>query len=233
MDRTYTRQLLSKHDLFGVLRPKETEEILAYASERSFPDGTTIFRKGDAGSSMMTVLRGRVRIGSTSSSGREVVFTILEPGSVFGELALMDGGARSADATAIGECVLLVLERRDFMPYLQRNPDVAVRLIGVLCRYVRQTSETIEALAFIDLPGRLARLLIKLSENCGRPVGNNLRIDLKMSQSDIGARIAASRESVNKVLRQWQDEGLIVLTGGQLTIVDRAGLEARAAENAS
>src|SRR5690349_835315 len=175
MDKNYKRELLSAHYLFGALRPKELEQVLIFAAERVFRHGATIFQKGDPGSSMMAVLRGRVRICSFAANGQEVVFTVIDRGGVFGELALMDGRERSATAVAMDDCVLLVIERRDFLPFLRDNPEVGVRLIEVLCGYVRRISDAVEGLAFLDLPGRLARLLLRLSQTHGRPSASGTR----------------------------------------------------------
>ena len=224
MDKNYKRELLSAHYLFGALRPKELEQVLIFASERVFRHGTTIFNKGDPGSSMMAVLRGRVRICSFAANGQEVVFTVIDRGGVFGELALMDGRERSATAVAMDDCVLLVIERRDFLPFLRDNPEVGVRLIEVLCGYVRRISDAIEGLDFLALPGRLARLLLRLSQTHGRPSANGTRIDLKLSQADIGALIAASRESVNRLLRLWQDQGILTVRDGWIILFRPAEL---------
>jgi CRP-like cAMP-binding protein len=224
MDRDYKRQLLSAHYLLGALQAKELEQVLIFATERSFPQGTTIFHKGDPGSSLMAVLRGRVRISSFAANGQEVMFTVVDRGGVFGELALMDGRERSASAVAMEDCTLLVIDRRDFLPFLKNNPEVAVRLIGVLCDYVRRISDTVEGLAVLDLPGRLARLLLRLSQSHGRPSEGGVRIDLKLSQADMGALVAASRESVNRLLRLWQDQELLGMSDGRITIRDAKGL---------
>jgi CRP/FNR family cyclic AMP-dependent transcriptional regulator len=211
-------ELLSSHYLFGALEAKDREQLIGLAQVKNFRHGTTIFQKGDAGSSMMIVLQGGVRICSTTASGQEVTFDILGRGSVFGELALLDGQRRSADAIAINDCSLLALERRDFIPYLQLNSQVGIQLLEVLCGYVRRISDTVEGLAFLELPSRLARLLVNLSERHGRPSPTGVLIDLKLSQSDLGALVAASRESVNRLLRLWQEEGLVSVQNRQVTV---------------
>ncbi len=232
MDETRGSTPLSGHYLFGALQPRELEQILALSRERVFSRSTTIFRKGDPGSSMMAILRGRVRICSTGPDGQELVFNILEAGDVFGELALMDGRTRSADAIAMDDCTLLMLERRDFLPFLDRNPQISIRLIEVLCGHVRRISDTIEGLAFLELPGRLARLLLRFSRNYGRRVADGVQIELRLSQSDLGALVAGSRESVNRLLSLWQDQGLLTIKNRLITIKNSKGLERYATEGA-
>ena len=233
-DLAYRRQLLSRNAVFGALGPAEIDRVLALGRERRVDDGQVLFRKGEPGSSMMAVLRGRVRIGAYSEDGREVILNIIEPGGVVGELALLDGRERSADAAAMGDGALLVIERRDFLPFLERNPKIALCLLEVLCERVRRTSAMVEDIVFLNLPGRLSRLLLKLAELHGKdaPGGGGRRIDLRLSQRDLGNLVAASRESVNKQLRAWQDEGLIAFERGAVTLLAPERLEELAAAEA-
>jgi CRP/FNR family transcriptional regulator, cyclic AMP receptor protein len=229
-DLAYKRQLLSRHILFGTLGPQEIDRILALGRERRVGNGQVLFKRGDPGSSMMAVLRGHVRIGTYSEDGREVILNIIEPGGVVGEMALLDGKERSADATAMGDGALLVIERRDFLPFLERNPQVAVRLLEVLCDRVRRVSAMVEDIVFLNLPGRLSRLLLKLAELHGKDTNGGRRIEVKLSQRDLGNLIATSRESVNKQLRAWQDEGLITFERGIITLRAPKKMKALAAE---
>ncbi len=130
------REFLARHDLLGHLTPEELDHLLAPARVERLDEGRVLFRKGDPGDRLYVVLSGRISIGTTSEAGKEVVFNVLGRGEVFGEIALLDGKARTADATAMAESHLLVLERADFMPFLERHPEVAARLIAVLCERV-------------------------------------------------------------------------------------------------
>jgi len=200
---------LVRSALFDAMRPEELDEILMFASERRFRRGQTIFQRGDNGSSMMAVLRGRVRISSVSADGKEVTLNVINPGEIFGEFALLDGKPRSNDATASEETLLLIVERRHFMPFLSRNQDLTLRLIAVLCEKLRRTSMALEEIALFDLPVRLARVLLKLADDYGRPAPTGIRIDLKLSQRDLSNLVASSRESVNKQLRVWRENGTV------------------------
>ena len=215
----YRRQILLKSDLFRCLQPKDVDAILAFARERRFANGQTIFQKGDPGSSLMAVLRGRVRIGTVSEEGKEISLTIVETGQIFGEVALLDGQQRSADAVALGECQLLIIERRDFIPYIEKNPQVPIAMMGVLCGRLRSTNTLVEDIAFLDLPARMARLLLRLGDSYGRKTQRGVRIDVKLTQKDLGNLIASSRESINKQLRSWQDEELIAVEQGYITLL--------------
>ena len=172
----------------------------------------------------MLVLRGRVKISIVSDEGKELIFGIVLPGECFGEIALLDGQPRSADATAIGESALFTLLRQDFIPFLERHPQVATGLLAVLCARLRGTSEFIERLAFQNTPARLARLLVKLAASHGATTPTGIRIAHKLSQQDIGNLIATSRESVNKQLRLWRTEGLLTVEHGYITLLQPAVL---------
>ena len=219
------RELLAQHFLLAQLAPAELDRLVAMAGERQFKSGQTIFQKGDPGTSMSAVLQGRVKISAYSEDGKEVILNIVEPGQIFGEIALLDGKERTADATAMGPTTLLVLERREFIPFLERNPKIAVRLIEVLCERVRRTSEMVESVAFLEYSARLAKLLLRLAESYGEDVEDGVRINLKISQQDLGNLIASTRESVNRQLNAWAEEGVIDLERGQITILDSDALE--------
>jgi len=219
LDRDARRAALLSSPLFEAMKPDELDEVLKLSSERRVPRGASLFQKGDAGSSMMAVLTGRVRVSSVSAEGKEITLNVIDPGEVFGEIALLDGKPRSADCSAIEETTLLVLERRHFLPFLRRNEDLYLRLLAVLCEKLRRTSMALEELALFDLPARLARVLLKLAADYGRPVGKDIRIGVKMSQRELSNLVASSRESVNKQLRVWRDDGVVDLDGGYLILL--------------
>jgi CRP/FNR family cyclic AMP-dependent transcriptional regulator len=222
LDQGAKRAALRASPLFQAMRDEELDELLKLATERSWPRGATIFQKGDAGSSLMAVLRGRVRIGAVSPDGREVTLNTISPGEIFGEIALLDGKPRSADASATEETTLLVLERRHFLPFLRRDDDLYLRLLAVLCDRLRRTSLTLEGIALFDLQGRLARLLLKLADDYGRQVATGTRIDMKLSQRDLSTLVAASR--VNKQLRAWREDGVLTLDQGYMVLRQPAEL---------
>ena len=167
---------------------------------------------------MMAVLGGRVRVSAVSSDGREITLNVISPGEIFGEIALLDGKPRSADATAIEETTLLVVERRHFLPFLKQNDDLYLRLLAVLCDRLRSTSMALESIALLDLPGRLARLLLKLAGDYGRPAPGGVRIDVKLSQRDLATLVASTRESVNKQFRVWREDGVLDLDSGYVVL---------------
>ncbi len=218
LERDARRAALLASSLFEAMRPDELDEILRFSTERRITRGATIFQQGDAGTSMMAVLRGRVRVSAVSGEGKEITLTTIGPGEVFGELALLDGKPRSNDVSAVEDTLLLVVERKHFLPFLGRNEDLYLRMIGVLCEKLRRTSLALEELALFELPARLARLLLKLADDYGRPGNGSIRIDLKVSQRDLANRVASSRETVNKQLRTWREDGVVDIDAGYIVI---------------
>jgi CRP-like cAMP-binding protein len=225
LERSAKRDALLGSPLFAAMQPAEIDDILKFATERRVRRGQTIFQRGDTGSSLMAVLRGRVRISSVSGDGKEVTLNVINPGEIFGEIALLDGQPRSADATAIEDTLLLVVERRHFLPFLRQNEDLYTRLLAMLCMRLRRTSLALEDVALFDLPVRLARVLLKLGEDYGRPNGSGTRIDLKLSQRDLSNLVASSRESVNKLLRTWREAGTVDFEEGFIVLVRPASLQ--------
>ncbi len=219
------RAMLAQHFLLAQLDDASLDSLLAVATERQFTNNQVIFQKGEPGTSMMAVLRGRVRIGAYSEDGREIILNMIEPGQLFGEIALLDGKERSADATAMGKTTLLVLDRRNFIPFLEQNPKIVIRLFDVLCDRVRQTSEMVESIAFLDFGARLAKLLLHMAENYGQENDQGLLINLRISQADLGNLIASTRESVNRQLNAWVQEEIIALEQGRIVILDREMLK--------
>jgi CRP/FNR family cyclic AMP-dependent transcriptional regulator len=218
------RQILADHFLLRELTPTEREALLAYARVEHYRAGQTIFLKGSPGRGMLAVLRGRVRISASSPDGREIVLNTIDQGEVFGEIALLDGKERSADAVAIVECDLLAIERRDFVPFLENHAGLALRLIAVLCERLRRTTQQVEDVLFLDLPSRLAKKLLDLAATRAQRTPSGLRFEAKLSQREIGTMIGLSRESVNKQLAQWQQEGIVAVEKGVITIADEAAL---------
>lgn len=217
--------VLKQHFLFSQLDPADLDRITKLVVERYFSDDQIIFQQGQEGSSMLALLHGRVRISTLSEDGKELILNMIEPGQVFGEIALIDGKRRSANATAVGECTLLVIHRSDFIPLLRHNPDISIRLLSVLCERLRKTSEIAESVALFTTPVRLARLLLRIAGNHGVETAHGLRIDVKLSQTDLGNFIAARRETVNRQLQLWQERGWISLEQGYIIILQPGKLK--------
>ena len=211
-------RFLSKTPLFSNLEPEELEALAARAQERPMRAGEMLFRRTDPGSSMVAILAGEVRIALPGSDGRDQVLQVLRAGDVFGEVALLDGGTRTADAVALTNGRLLVVERRDLLQMLQEDQALALRIIILLCDRLRATNWLLEAMLFHDAAARLATTLLMLATD--RP---GMRLDV--TQRTLGEMVGAARETVNKKLREWQAAGILTLEPGRVTVVDPEALQ--------
>jgi CRP-like cAMP-binding protein len=220
------RQLLRSSPFFSRVGDSEADAILAQATVARYAEGALIFAKGDPGNSMMAVLRGRVLISSPSVDGRQVVLTTFREGDVFGEIALLDGKERTADATAASDCELLVVARRSLLALLERRPELAHQLLIVLCERIRRTNEQVEDFAFLHLETRIAKALLRLAQEEGKRTPTS-HLGLKISQRALGEIVGSSRESVNKHLQEWKRAGIIELEKGSILIRDVEALAAR------
>jgi CRP/FNR family transcriptional regulator, cyclic AMP receptor protein len=219
------RQIFERNDLLGKLSPEEIDALLTYSRVEHYAIGGEIFAKGSPGSSLMLVLRGKVKINSMSLDGRQIVFNIINPGEIVGEIGMLDGGERSGDAIAMSDCEVLVLNRRNFMPLLERHADMCLMLIKTLCTRLRHTTEQVEDLLFRQVAARLAKALLQLSERSGRPEVDGRVLELHLSQTEIGNIAACTRESVNKQVQAWHRAGLVDLAKGTIIIRDPAALK--------
>ena len=213
--------------IFSALGPAERDRFITSARPQSWRAGEPIFFMGDIGTSMMLVQTGEVRISYPAPDGRAVVLSELKAGAVFGEIGMLDGGERSADATARTNCTLLVFERRIFLEMLQNNWQLTDAVLRLVCSRLRRSDARMADLAFLDLPGRLAKALI--ARAVPAPGGGLPRVS--DNQKALAALIGGSRENVNRRLRRWEKEGLIAIDEGRITLLDLEGLARAAAGN--
>jgi CRP-like cAMP-binding protein len=221
--------LLRSHPLFRDLPPGVIEHLGSYMKTRRVARGTTIFAKGDPGSGLMGVLVGAVKVSVASADGKDIVLNVFREGDIFGEIALLDGRPRTADATAMSDCELIVIERRDFVPFLSSQPDVMLKFIEILCSRLRRTSEQVQDITFLNLPTRLAKTLLQLT---GGVQGSAAPSKATITQREISQMIGMSRESTNKQLRAWAKRGWIRLERGGVGVIAQDKLTAIAAEGA-
>jgi CRP-like cAMP-binding protein len=224
--REQVRRTFAARPVFDVLDPAPRDALFSYGVTKRYGTGETIFERGDAGDSMMLVLSGRVRIGNVQPNGKEAIICFVEPGDLLGEVALLDGKPRSADAVAIEPCELFVLHRRELACVLRANPAVTARLIEVLCERLRRLTTINEELLCLDSPPRIARALLRLAEEHGKPCGRGVAISLKISQQWLASCAGLSREVVNRQLGEWKQDGIIETPSGRTVILALERLQA-------
>jgi CRP-like cAMP-binding protein len=218
---------LRNHPLFREFPPAVIERFGTYMARRSVRRGATIFVKGDPGTGLMAVLWGSVKISVPTADGREAVLNIINPGEIFGEMALLDGRPRSADAVAMDDCELMVIDRRDFIPFLREQPDIALKFIEILCARIRHTSEQVEDVMYLSFPGRLAKTLLQLTGGAEAPAAHR---NIRITQRELSSIIGMSRESTNKQLRAWENRKWVRLQRGGIAVLNPTALAKLAAE---
>ncbi|HEU5330418.1 MAG TPA: Crp/Fnr family transcriptional regulator [Thermomicrobiales bacterium] len=219
--------LLRGVPLLAVLPDDELDRLAQRARPRQYRAGTIIFHRDDPGAALHIITAGLVKLVLTSLEGREVTVGILRPGDFFGELALLDGGPRSASAIALDAVETLTLDRTPFVAILERQPQMASALLAVLGDRLRRTDELVQDILFLDLPGRLAKQLLALAGEHGVPGAGGTRIDLRLNQSDLAAIVGATRESVNRCLNAYAERGLLRVERDAITILQPEALQDR------
>ncbi|AHG90472.1 cyclic nucleotide-binding protein [Gemmatirosa kalamazoonensis] len=212
---------LASVPLFSRLSTDERRGFAALAREQRYPRGALIVRQGDPGDALYVLRSGSVKVAIVGDDGREVILDTLGQGAHFGELALIDGRPRSAHVVAVDPAVLLVLRREDFRREVERQTRVAWALLEELSRRLRDADEKITALVLLDVPGRVARLLLD------RATGTPPTIERAPTHETMAQMIGASRETVSRAMRELQDAGLIEVERRMVRVLDQEGLARR------
>lgn len=227
-------ETLTTSTLLGVLPRDELAALVARARHHHLADGELVFRRDDDGDAVFVVLEGRVKISALSVDGAEVILNVIEPGEVFGEMSLLDGEPRCADAIAAAPTAVVVIERSDFVDVLARHPDASRELMALLCRRIRQTSTFAESAVLLSAAARLFLRMRGLAEQYGvRKPSGAIVIKHGFSQQELADSVGLTRVSVNKHLTEWRRSGLIdyhrkTITIGDLEALATAAFEGRA-----
>jgi CRP-like cAMP-binding protein len=217
-----TADFLATIPLFSGLGTDELQKFAELTRERAYPKGSVILFQDDPGDSLFVLRAGRVKVVLIGEDGREVILGVLEPGAHFGELALIDDQPRSAHVIAMDDSQLLILRREDFRRRVEANPTVAWALLTELSRRLRRADDKIGGLVLLDVPGRIARLLLDLAAESGSQL-----IEKPLTHQTIAQMIGASRETVSRAMKDFQDAGLIRVERRRIAVGDRDALEKR------
>src|SRR6201985_1905492 len=202
--------ILKMNPMFSDLGTDELQRISSLCHTQQLNTGEVLFQKGDAGDALFGVRRGQIRIETGASDGSRLTLNFMGSGDLFGEVAVLDGQSRTADAMAGEPTELFVLRRADFLAFLEREPKVAIKIIQLLCQRIRWQSERLEESMLQALPVRLARRLCALAADFGSEV--------HISQEQLGIFVGAARESVNRQLQSWRKEGILDLQRGRILL---------------
>jgi CRP-like cAMP-binding protein len=225
--KRWVRAGLAESDVFGALAENDLDRLIVQGGTETYAGGALVFRKGDPADQLLVVLDGRIRLSSAASNGKEVLFDFIGPGRCFGEVALLDGTTRKLDATAVKPSAAFTLGRRAVLACLEAHSEIAVRIIRVLCARLGRAMEMLEDRTQHGLSSRSARTLLRLASE----YGDGMRIDVKISQSEIAGLVGATRENVNRQLCAWCRSGILAIDEGHLTILDHRALHAIAEED--
>lgn len=221
-------QSLAEVPLFSGLGSQDLAVISERVRQRRYREGDTIFRRDDPGVALYIIVSGKVKIHNQLPDGSDVMITVYSAGDFFGEMAVIDGDERSADATTIEASELLMLTKEDMHDIIQRHPRIGLNLLITLAGRLRRSTDALRAMSALDVNGRVAKQLLTLAEQHGTKTDDGTRIQIRLTQSDIAALVGSSRESVNKVLGYYRKRGCVDWDDRHyITIRDPAELKRR------
>jgi len=216
------QDMFRRHMLLAALEEGESRELLVHARVQRVRAGQVIFNRGDPGDGLYGVMAGRVIVTIESAAGKQLILNSFGPGALFGEIALLDGGGRTATAVAREPSTLVFLARTAFLRFLERRPDTALRVIAFLCERLRRTTELVEDATFLSVPRRLAKQIMALIPDA--PRGGRTPV-VQISQAELAQMLGVSREIVSRQLASWRDAGLIDSARGRLVVRDAGALD--------
>ena len=223
------KDLLSEHFLLRHMSNVDLDQLVEHSITKTFDSDEAIFRRGDPATSMMIVVDGKVQISSPRHEDDKIIFATMYPSDVFGEIALIDGQQRSADAMALEATELLVLERDDFLGTLEHNPCLCIDLLKIMCKRIRQTNELLEDFTILDLRRRLAKRLIYLNQTASQNDKSGVTFIVRIPTDELIAMMGVNHDAITKQLQLWDrarlirlaEEWVVVLKQDHLTKIAR------------
>lgn len=227
MSPNETRAFLQEVPIFADLTEAELDQLAAIVRERSFDKGHAIFYADDLGTSFYVIAKGAVKIVVLADDGREHILGVLKERDFFGEMSLIDGEPRSASAVALETAHVLSISREDFLDVLRGRPDMALKIMITICRRLRRADRRVESLAFLSAPGRVARILLELGKEHGEDTPDGISLHHKMTRQELANIAGTSRETLTRVLMEFQEAGLLTLKKNQLILHDEKQLQTK------
>ena len=218
---------LKQVDIFASLNDEDIKELVSVAKRRTFRAGEVIFHRDDPGQVLYVIKEGKIKISLISPDGQEIALVVFGKGEFFGELALLDGEPRSADAIALEKVECYTLQRSDFHKAIMKSPKIAIQVLEVLSRRLRKTDSQVEDLIFLDVYGRVAKKLLELANKHGVQIDEGTLIDVRLTQQELASMVGASRESVNKVMGYFTEKQFISTDKHRITIRRMTDLKRR------
>lgn len=220
-------ELVRSVPLFRSLDQEAAQALLQQMRPLELARGKELFAENDPGDALYIIASGKMKIGRRASDGRENLLAVLGPGEMLGELSLFDPGPRTASAVAVSDVRLLELGHIDMLHWLSGRPEVARFLLGALARRLRRTNEALADLVFADVPGRVAKTLLELSQRFGKKTDAGVQVTHDLTQEELAQLVGASRETVNKALAEFANRGWIRTEARSVVLLDVGRLERR------
>lgn len=226
-------RVLGQIPLFADLEVSDLSGIAELASIQHFAAKETVVCQNAPGGDLFVILSGHAKVVASYVGSRDAALGIMGPGEIFGEVSLLDQAPRSATIVALDSCKMLVIGREAFVGFLQQHPQCSIRLLTLLAGRLRRLTARSEEIAFLNVESRLAKRLILLADEHGIAEGQEIRLSVKLSQQEIGDFIGATRESANKQIRAWEQDGIVCQRKGYLVVQDQGRLRTIAAAGMS
>ena len=223
--------VLRQTPLFRGLGQAELAQVAALAQRKRYQARENVVQQSDPAGDLFVIVAGHLKVVNAGAEGRDTAINLMGPGELIGEVTLFDGGPRSATVSALEPCELLVIRREPFLRLVEGQPKIAMELLRVMAQRLRRLTERSEDIAFLRVGERLAKRLVSLAAEYGqtRPDGS-IRISVKLSQQEIGDLVDATRESANKHIKAWEDEGILSQESGHIIILDLPTLKDRSGD---
>jgi CRP-like cAMP-binding protein len=211
------RELLRTVPIFAELTDDDVSSLARLTTRRRYPKDTVVFFENEEGDSFFMILEGRIKVTILGDDGREIILSVLGPGDFFGEMALLDNEPRSATAIAVEESELLILNRADFQGVATKR-SITAALIKVLTARLRRANHQISTLALLDVYGRVARVILDMAREEGKRLKDGRIAFRRATHQEIANRIGTTRETVTRMLKDLERQGLIQIEGREIIV---------------
>ena len=214
------KNILRQIPLFSSLKDEELDAIYELSFTKNCPKDTVILLENEEGDTLFIIINGKVKVTTFSESGKEVIFSILNEGDFFGDMSLLDGKPRSATVISMEDSKLRLIRRNDFNNLIEKHPKIALNFLEELALRLRKADERIESLAFLDVTGRVAGILLQLAEEYGEKTDKGLIIRSRPTHQELANMVGTTRETVTRILKQLENKQYVSMDGKDINIID-------------
>ncbi len=211
--------------LFTSLKDEELDAILNHSSKVNYPKNKIIFLEEEEGNELYMILKGRVKVVRISESGEEITLAVLQKGDFFGEMSLLDGKPRSATVISDEDSILILFNKNNFEKVIEKYPKIALKLLKELTLRLRKADDLIGNLAFLNVSGRIAGILLQLAEEHGQKTKEGVIVISRPTHQAIANMVGSSRETVTRVLKRFEEKQYIMMSGKDITIFDKENIK--------